>query len=245
MKRIIYPTAAVFLICVFVFNIFFNKGNNNSEVVTSPTTFTSTPVEQPVDSTDAPVAPEIAPVPEAKEKEAYKRSFFGKDWKSIGNSCDFRQKVLAEKMMNVRYKEGSPCKVLSGNFVDVYTGENVNFSSTDPNAVPIDHIFSLSEAWDAGAWEWTFQERVAFANDIENLTPTTQSFNSWKSDKSLEEIYNCVNDASYDCAPKTGVFVGEDFYIEAYTHIMEKYNLVVSDASLAIIAEHKTTPWRP
>jgi hypothetical protein len=227
MKKLIYPIAAVILIFVLLFNVFTrNTGGDNNVAPVNPTA-TSVPTETHIN--------EVAPTDNGEVPPPYVRSNFGKDWKYMGNSCDMRQVVLAEKMQNVTFKPGSNCKVASGEFTDVYTGLDITFNSSSPNAVPIDHVFSLSEAWNAGAWKWTFEDRVAFANDIENLTPSTQYINSWKSDHSLGEIYNCVNDVTLNCAPTKQAFIGMEAFTAAYVHIAQKYNLAL-DADSATVA---------
>ncbi len=37
---------------------------------------------------------------------------------------------------------------------------------TDPSELDVDHLVSLKEAWDSGAWAWTPDRRIAYANDL-------------------------------------------------------------------------------
>ena len=47
----------------------------------------------------------------------------------------------------------------------------------------IDHIISLSAAHRGGAWAWTYDERVAFANDPGSLLAVDGPTNAAKSDR--------------------------------------------------------------
>jgi hypothetical protein len=35
----------------------------------------------------------------------------------------------------------------------------------DAAELDIDHVVALKEAWDSGAWQWTAERRIAYAND--------------------------------------------------------------------------------
>jgi hypothetical protein len=52
---------------------------------------------------------------------------------------------------------------------DPYTGRRLPFAKTAAEAVQIDHVVALSDAWQKGAQEWTSRQREAFANDPANL----------------------------------------------------------------------------
>lgn len=54
---------------------------------------------------------------------------------------------------------------------DPYTGQTIAFTRgpTTSEAVQIDHVISLSDAWYRGAREWDDQRRRDFANDPRNL----------------------------------------------------------------------------
>lgn len=47
----------------------------------------------------------------------------------------------------------------------------------------IDHLVPLAEAWDSGAYRWTHERRVAFANDLDDprtLVPVSGAINDDK-----------------------------------------------------------------
>jgi hypothetical protein len=71
--------------------------------------------------------------------------------------------------------------VLSGEWLSIYDGVTV----TDPTGVEVDHVVSLKEAWDSGAWQWDLQRRSDFANDLDDvrtLRAVTASSNDAKGD---------------------------------------------------------------
>lgn len=78
------------------------------------------------------------------EGKKYDRSFFGK-WKDMDNNCqDTRIELLIEKtVIDPIYKNKKKCKLISGKWIDFYSGETLN--SLD--LVDIDHVVSLKHAW--------------------------------------------------------------------------------------------------
>lgn len=75
------------------------------------------------------------------------------------------------------------CVVLSGELVDPYSGERVEFRRGAGSQVNLDHIYPLAVAWDRGASGWSLELRKRFANDPVNLLTTTGAVNRAKSDK--------------------------------------------------------------
>ena len=65
---------------------------------------------------------------------------------------------------------------------DPYTGLTVDYmrARDETNPVVVDHVVSLWEAWATGAWAWTPEQRVVFANDPLNLVATTYDINELK-----------------------------------------------------------------
>lgn len=68
------------------------------------------------------------------------------------------------------------CRVVSGRWVGPYTGQVF----TQARGMDIDHVVPLAEAHDSGAQQWSPEQRRAFANDPENLLPTSASANRSK-----------------------------------------------------------------
>lgn len=119
-------------------------------------------------------------------RTGYDRDRFGQRWADTDrNGCDQRNDVLARDLTTETFKPGTrDCVVLSGVFVDPYTGTTVAFVRGRESSaeVPIDHVVALSDAWQKGAQRLTPAERERLANDPLNLQATTLAANSAKGD---------------------------------------------------------------
>ncbi|WP_046469591.1 HNH endonuclease family protein [Allosalinactinospora lopnorensis] len=113
-------------------------------------------------------------------RDDYERDEFGSSWVTAGNGCPTRHAILVRDLENVDADDD--CTVLSGVFDDPYTGEQVEFTAEDPQAVQIDHVVPLSLAWRMGAAEWDRDQRVEFANDPRNLLAADGPANMSKGD---------------------------------------------------------------
>ncbi|PPG86361.1 HNH endonuclease family protein [Rathayibacter sp. AY1H2] len=116
----------------------------------------------------------------------YDRDLFGQAWSDVDrNGCDTRNDVLGRDLLAPVFKPGTrDCKVLTGTLIDPYDGASVAFvSGTDTSRlVQIDHVVALGWAWHHGAWSWTDEQRLAFANDPANLVAASEQTNRAKSD---------------------------------------------------------------
>lgn len=124
--------------------------------------------------------------PEASITE-YRRDYFGKGWASI-DGCSIRNLVLERDLDNITWLPKSNCIVATGTLDDPYTGQQLQFQH-DAVAIPdnpgsqgvqIDHIVSLRAAWFGGANTWSESDRIAFANDTENLIAVDGPANNGK-----------------------------------------------------------------
>lgn len=116
----------------------------------------------------------------------YDRDAFGRAWTDVDkNGCGQRNDVLARDLTNVR-KLPDGCTVMSGTLADPYTATTIQFTR-GASKVDIDHIVPLEWAWDAGASEWSAGERLAFANDFDNLAAVSASANRAKGSKGPSE----------------------------------------------------------
>lgn len=116
-------------------------------------------------------------------KTGYSRDQFGQRWKDTDqNGCDQRNDVLSRDMDNVDAPKG--CKVLSGTLNEPYTGQQINFlrGQDTSNAVHIDHVVALSDAWQKGAQQLSPQRREELANDHRNLLAVDGPANMQKGD---------------------------------------------------------------
>jgi hypothetical protein len=100
-------------------------------------------------------------------------------WRSQGNSCDTRDRVLQRDGQGV--VTGDDCRITAGTWFSVYDGQTL----TDPGAVDIDHMVPLANAWRTGAATWTDEQRAAFANDLDRpqLLAVSASSNRSKGDQ--------------------------------------------------------------
>ncbi len=140
-------------------------------------------------ATDGPAAETLArlPVKGRAPKTGYSREEFGQRWADTDrNGCDQRNDVLARDLDSVAYKAGTgDCVVQSGVLnPDPYTGAVIRFergvdSSSD---VQIDHIVSLSDAWQTGAQQLDAAMRERLANDPDNLRAVDGPTNARKGD---------------------------------------------------------------
>jgi len=114
-------------------------------------------------------------------KTGYSREAFGPDWADVdGNGCDTRNDILRRDLRRTRVVDG--CRVLSGVLApDPYTNRTLAFVY-GRSVVDIDHVVSLSDAWQKGAFAWTPARRTRFANDPLNLLAVDYSANRQKGD---------------------------------------------------------------
>jgi hypothetical protein len=119
-----------------------------------------------------------------REGSGYSRAQFGPAWADVDhNGCDTRNDILRRDLTSLTYRSGT-CVILSGVLHDPYGGSVINFRRgrvTSP-AVQIDHVVALSDAWQKGAFAWTFAKRLSFANDPLELLAVDGPINSQKSD---------------------------------------------------------------
>ncbi|MFE6649733.1 HNH endonuclease family protein [Nocardioides sp. NPDC057772] len=120
---------------------------------------------------------------------AYERSVFGGGWAdSDGNGCNQRDDVLLRDAVEVRTGQQGRCDhdVLAGTWVDPYTGRRLVLTdlkeARQAQAIQIDHVVPLSEAWRSGASRWPEDRRRAFANDLDNLLAVDGPTNMSKGD---------------------------------------------------------------
>lgn len=118
-------------------------------------------------------------------KTGYDRDLFGSAWSDVDrNGCDTRNDILQRDLTNLAFRSGTNnCVVESGDFYDPYTNTQITFiKSSSGSSIEIDHIVSLSDAWQKGAQQWNSELRRQFANDPLNLVATSRQANRAKSD---------------------------------------------------------------
>ena len=144
----------------------------------------SPPVAQPSPPAD-PVSPAFdtsratlarLPVKGWDRNTDFARYRFGEAWSDdvnveFGhNGCNTRDDILRRDLADLVVRPGT-CYAQSGMLHDPYTGQTIVFTRgpATSDAVQIDHLVSLSDAWYKGAREWDDQRRRDFANDPRNL----------------------------------------------------------------------------
>jgi len=119
-------------------------------------------------------------------RTGYARDLFGQAWLDVDrNGCDTRNDVLRRDLTGYVLRAGTHgCLVLSGTLHDPYTGATIAFvrGPTTSNAVQVDHVVALADAWQKGAQQWSPQQRAAFANDSLNLLAVDGPSNVRKGD---------------------------------------------------------------
>ncbi|RZU66046.1 uncharacterized protein DUF1524 [Microterricola gilva] len=122
------------------------------------------------------------PVKGRAPKTGYDRTeSFGSAWRDVDqNGCDTRNDILARDLTSIDRPSG--CRVFSGLLADPYTGTSIDFvrGQGTSQAVQIDHVVALMNAWETGAQQLTAEQRLAFANDPLNLLAVDGPSNSRK-----------------------------------------------------------------
>ncbi|MER5967877.1 DUF1524 domain-containing protein [Streptomyces sp. NPDC002057] len=153
--------------------------------------------------------------------QMYERAEFGDGWSDETdapggrNGCDTRDDVLRRDLDDVRLGDRNPCVVLSGVLHDPYTGEELPYSYRRASRIQTDHVVALGAAWRAGAWAWTPERRLAYANDLDVLLATDKATNYEKSSRTPDKWR--PPRTAYGCE-----------YGRRWTGIKAKYGLTVS-----------------
>ena len=150
-------------------------------------------------------------------KTGYARSEFGNGW-ADWKSCDTRQRILARDLVDIMLGDDG-CTVLSGTLNDSYTGKTIDFKrgSGTSSAVQIDHVVALSDAWQKGAQQLSYEKRVELANDPLNLLSVDGPTNQQKGD----------GDAATWLPPNKSFRCQ---YIDRQISVKKRYGLWVTDA---------------
>jgi hypothetical protein len=115
-------------------------------------------------------------------KTGYTREAFGGGWERI-DDCDMRNYILARDLVDTVFVMPG-CKVASGILHDPYSGQTIPFNRglDTSDDVQIDHVVALSDAWQKGAQQLTYEQRLALANDPLELLAVDGGLNQQKGD---------------------------------------------------------------
>lgn len=114
-------------------------------------------------------------------KTGYDRALFPHWRDTDGNGCDADDDTVERYAAR---EMADRCRESAAAMVDPYTGNELRWGARRAGVVEIDHVVSLSDAWQKGASAWNRSKRQEFANDPINLVPTSARVNGvLKSDK--------------------------------------------------------------
>lgn len=166
---------------------------------------------------------EQLPIKGRSPKTGYSRALFYDSWATVGQ-CDARNFILARDMTNISYLPGT-CKIATGTLADPYTGKTIEFvrGLDTSDDVQIDHVVSLSDAWQKGAQQLLPSERYAFANDPLNLLAVDGNANQNKADG--DSATWLPPNKAYRCS-----------YVARQVAVKTKYRLWITNAEYQAIA---------
>jgi hypothetical protein len=162
----------------------------------------------------------------------YARAQFGPAWTDDNddidghNGCDTRNDILRRDLVQVTIKEGSNgCTVLTGTLHDPYTARTIAFTRgpSTSNAVQIDHVVALDDAWQTGAQQWSSRKRTDLANDPLELLAVDGPTNEAKGDGDAATWL--PPNKAYRCA-----------YVARQVAVKARYGLWMTPAEHAAIA---------
>ena len=166
-------------------------------------------------------------VKEKDRSQKYYRKLFYDTWSMTDSGCNMREAILARDLTDVVYKG---CKVQSGLLHDPYTGQDIHFTrgQESSEAVQIDHVVALSNAWATGAYAFDSETRYAISQDPLNLIAVDGPANQDKSDQDASEWL--PNNQPFQCQ-----------YVARQISVKYKYHLWVTPAEkiqMRIVLSH-------
>jgi len=142
--------------------------------------------------------------PRTSGSQGYSRNAFGSAWRDVdGNGCNQRDDVLLRDAVpgTVRVQQQGACDhdVLAGTWIDPYAGTQLVFTDLkdlrQAQAIQIDHVVPLAEAWVSGASAWRAGRRLRYANDLGDLVAASGPVNAskgpaaWRPKKAYQCLY--------------------------------------------------------
>jgi len=146
-------------------------------------TFELAPVAQAATTQKATTVLAKIPIKGRAPKTGYDRALFSDGWGNIG-SCDTRNYILERDLVSITWRASPNCTVATGILNDPYTAKKIYFvrGVGTSNAVQIDHVVPVSDAWQKGAQKLDSATRYSFYNDPLNLLAVDGTSNMQKSD---------------------------------------------------------------
>jgi hypothetical protein len=229
-KLLLWLTAAAVLAVLVAYQTLGSSAARRAEVAARA----DVPTVQP--GTD--VLGGVAVLPERAHRYDYRRPAFGDAWDDnndapLGhNGCDTRDDILDRDLVDKTYVPIKRCPnaVATGTLHDPYTNTTVAFQrgAKVGEAVQIDHIVPLAYAWDMGAYNWPFPERLRFANDPANLLAVEGQANQDKGDSPPGQWM-----------PPNAAFACQ--YAMQFITVLRGYQLPVDQASAGVLRQAAAT----
>ncbi len=153
----------------------------------------------------------------------YRRDAFGDGWAyDYATGCNTRERVLIEEAISAPTVDDR-CRSTGGRWRSPYDG----LVADDVADLEIDHLVALAEAWRSGAWAWTDERRLAFANDLElpdTLVVVSSRANRSKGDSSPDRWLPPNQDARCD-------------YAQSWVRVKARWELSVTPAEKATLVQ--------
>lgn len=180
--------------------------------------------QAPVNNSPAAVALTKLEIKGRAAKTGYTRAMFSASWGDI-NNCDVRNYILTRDLTDVTFVPHT-CKVEKGTLIDPYTASTIFFlrGPDTSDDIQIDHVVSLSDAWQKGAQLLSPADRYSIANDPMNLLAVQGDANQAKGDGDAatwlpaNKLYRCP-------------------YVARQIAVKLKYSLWVSAAEYSAMAD--------
>lgn len=121
--------------------------------------------------------------------DGYARSNFSSGGWVSKRGCDMRNRILQRDLADV-VLDDDDCTVLNGTLEkDMFSGKRIEFERGPDTSgdIHIEHIVAVSDAWQKGAQDLSYDERYAFFNDPLNLIAIDGPTNMEKGDKDAGE----------------------------------------------------------
>lgn len=138
--------------------------------------------QQAINNSPAAVALAQLEIKGRAAKTGYNRGQFSQGWGDIKN-CDVRNYILTRDLIDITLVPHT-CKVATGTLIDPYTALTILFvrGPGTSDDIQIDHVVSLSDAWQKGAQSLSPLDRYELANDPLNLLAVQGDANQTKGD---------------------------------------------------------------
>ena len=162
------------------------------------------------------------PQQRTQQRQGYDRSQFG-NWIDADRDCqNTRHEVLIEEsLIPVTFKTSRQCFVISGQWLDPYTGRVF----TDPSMLDVDHVVPLKEAFDSGAKNWNRQKKRQYANDLRNKDHLIAVYRGANRSKGAKDIAQWL--------PPNKDY--QKVYIRIWVEIKKQWGLVFDPAEIKVI----------